>query len=572
MSMTIDNLHIRGTAAYEAAHFHGLWVRAKKRLADERSARADELRRATCLHRDRLNGLERSLLKEFEERLNSKITELKGKFRNQIEAYQERIAELESELRLFRDEVKGRGNKENLNFSGDRVHPRSKRKKGGKKPGTPGGRLLHDELSAVDDEVTLEEDQRLCQICSLPYELIDSSEDSEVVEWQYRLVRIRRRRRKYHRSCQCPGSPPILTAPAVPRAMPQSKYGDEFWIEVLVNKYAYQIPTEMTCELLAGHGLVGVRPQTLSAGIERIASLLEPLSEAIEAHNLEPSLNQADESSIPVFVDGSHREYFYEYTTVDTVVCKHTASRCGSEIADYLRPGNTKHLVSDRHSLYKSSAVKALESLVICFCWVHVRRDFIKIGRYQRGHRTWAMGYLRIIRRLFRLNRQRCKALDKGNDQRFLQCDGRLHEKLEDLRQSAEKELAVDNLVGVRRKPLKSLLKHWSGLLVFADHPEVPMDNNRPERNWRDLARFRRNCYGVFSDKFARVTAQLMTVMMTLKINRIALVPYLQEYFKACAEAGGQAPASLDGLLPWALSAEIEQRVCRQTSAFEDTS
>ncbi len=216
--------------------------------------------------------------------------------------------------------------------------------------------------------------------------------------------------------------------------------------------------------------------------------------------------------------------------------------------------------------------MKALESLVVCFCWVHVRRDFIKIGRYQRGHRTWAMGYLRIIRRLFGLNRQRCKALDKGNGQRFSQCDRQLREKLEQLRQSTEKDLAVENVVAVRRKPLKSLLKHWSGLLVFVDHPEVPMDNNRPERNWRDLARFRRNCYGVFSDKFARVTALLMTVMMTLKINRIALVPYLQEYFKACAEAGGQAPASLDGLLPWALSAEIEQRVRRQTSAFEDTS
>ena len=354
--------------------------------------------------------------------------------------------------------------------------------------------------------------------------------------------------------------------------MPRSKYSDQFWIEVLVNKYAYQIPTEVTCELLAGHGLLGIRAQTLCAGTERAASLLEALSEAIEVHNLEPSLNQADESSISVFVDGSHREYFYQYTTVDTVVCKHTASRCGNDIADYLRSGNTKHLVVDRHSLYKSSAVKALESLVICFCWVHVRRDFIKIGRYQRGHRTWAMGYLRIIRRLFRLNRQRCKALAKGKDQGFFQCDRQLREKLEQLRQSAEKELAVENLVEVRRKPLKSLLKHWSGLTVFVDHPDVPMDNNRPERNWRDLARFRRNCYGVFSGKFARVTAQLLTVMMTLKINGIALVPYLQEYFKACAEAGGQAPASLDGLLPWALSAEIEQRVRRQTAAFEDTS
>lgn len=570
--MVMNKLNIRGTVGYKAARFHGLWERGKKRLADERAAHAEELKRIACQHRDQLNELERSLRKEFDERLSRKLTELKGTFCNQISTYQKRISELESELGLFRDKVSGAGNKEGLDFSDDRVQKRKRRKKGGKKGGAKGGRVIHDELPAIDDEVELPENQRRCRDCGLLYEPMNVSEDSEIVDWEYRLVRIRRRRHKYNRSCQCPDSPLILTAPSEPRAMPRSKYSDRFWIEVLVNKYAYQIPTEVTCELLAGHGLLGVRPQTLSAGIERIASLLEPLSEAIEAHNLVPSLNQADESSISVFVDGSHREYFYQYTTIDTVVCKHTASRCGDEIADYLRAGNTRRLVSDRHSLYKSSAVKALDNLVICFCWVHVRRDFVKIGRYQRGHRTWAIGYLRIIRRLFRVNRHRCKELAKGNNQRFSQYDVQLRQILEELRQSAEKELAVENLVAVRCKPLKSLLKHWSGLIVFVDHPEVPMDNNRPERNWRDLARFRRNCYGVFSDKFARVTAQLMTVMMTLKVNRIALVPYLREYFKACAEAGGRAPASLEGLLPWALSAELEQRVGRQTSAFEDTS
>ena len=275
--------------------------------------------------------------------------------------------------------------------------------------------------------------------------------------------------------------------------MAHSKYGDQFWIEFLVNKYAYQIPTDVTCELLAGHGFLGVRPQTLSAGSQRACLLFEPLIAAIQEHNLESPLNQVDESSIAVFVDGSHREYFYQYTTVDTVVYKHTASRRGREIADYLVSSDTKYVVSDRHSLYKCVAVKALERLVICFCWVHVRRYFIKIGRYQRGHRTWAMGYLRILRRLFRLNRQRCKALNKRNNQRFSKWDIQLREQLDQLRQSAEKELTAESLAGVRRKPLKSLLKHWSGLTVFVDHPEVPMDNNRPERNWRDLARFRRN-------------------------------------------------------------------------------
>ena len=78
MSLVTNHLNIRGTVEYESAHFRGLWLRGKKRLADERTAHAEELRRAACQHRDELYELEQSLLKEFEERLNSQLTDLKG--------------------------------------------------------------------------------------------------------------------------------------------------------------------------------------------------------------------------------------------------------------------------------------------------------------------------------------------------------------------------------------------------------------------------------------------------------------------------------------------------------------
>jgi len=33
---------------------------------------------------------------------------------------------------------------------------------------------------------------------------------------------------------------------------------------------------------------------------------------------------------------------------------------------------------------------------------------------------------------------------------------------------------------------LQSLLEHWSGLTLFVEHPEVPMDNNRGENSIRN--------------------------------------------------------------------------------------
>ena len=69
--MVTDKLNIRGTVGYQAAHFRGLWERAKRRLADERLAHTDELRRVSSLHRRQLDEQEKLLVKQFEEKLNS---------------------------------------------------------------------------------------------------------------------------------------------------------------------------------------------------------------------------------------------------------------------------------------------------------------------------------------------------------------------------------------------------------------------------------------------------------------------------------------------------------------------
>ena len=46
-----------------------------------------------------------------------------------------------------------------------------------------------------------------------------------------------------------------------------------------------------------------------------------------------------------------------------------------------------------------------------------------------------------------------------------------------------EAELAAPDLHPVPRKVLESLGNHWTGLTVFVEHPEVPMDNNTAERS-----------------------------------------------------------------------------------------
>src|SRR6202162_4191757 len=83
--------------------------------------------------------------------------------------------------------------------------------------------------------------------------------------------------------------------------------------------------------------------------------------------------------------------------------------------------------------------------------------------------------------------------------------------RLEMAQQSAQ-ELAQNHPSRLRHNVLGSLHTHWPGLTLFADHPQIPMDNNGAERAIRPGALGRKNYY----DSASRWSAQLLAMMLTL--------------------------------------------------------
>ena len=45
--------------------------------------------------------------------------------------------------------------------------------------------------------------------------------------------------------------------------------------------------------------------------------------------------------------------------------------------------------------------------LILVFCWAHVRRDFVRVGKGYPELKEWALTWLRQIRELYRLHRER---------------------------------------------------------------------------------------------------------------------------------------------------------------------
>ena len=121
------------------------------------------------------------------------------------------------------------------------------------------------------------------------------------------------------------------------------------------------------------------------------------------------------------------------------------------------------------------------------------------------------------------------------------------------MEQQREDELAQPELHPARRKVLESLRKHWAGLTVFVDHPEVPMDNNTAERSERGPVVGRKNYYGSGAVWSGRLAAMLFSLFQTLALWGLNPRLWLTAYLTACAEAGGRAPREPEALLPWNL-------------------
>ena len=397
-----------------------------------------------------------------------------------------------------------------------------------------------------------------------------STEAKQIKVRAYRRVIHRRR---YQRTCNCNGTL-TLTAPPTPKLIPKGRYGISVWVEVILDKYFSFRPTE---RLLASWRLLGLdlAPGTVTDGLQRLEVLLRPIYEALQERNRQGDLHQADETRWPVFIIVEGKEgygwWLWVYLSEDTVVFLLNPSRGHTVPENHFRAESRGVLVVDRFSAYKAMSWVKDGVLVLAFCWAHVRRDFVRVGKGWPELETWALEWLRRIRTLYRLNRRRLAA--KRDSAEFKEADGCLRQAVAQMKKQMETELARTDLATPCRKVLESLQEHWVGLTLFVDDPRIPMDNNASERRGRGPALARKNFYGSGSDWSGELAATAFSIFATLSMEKLNPRNWLRWYFKQCAAAGGQVPADIQRFLPWNLTEETKKELSdHQLPEEDDTS
>ena len=402
------------------------------------------------------------------------------------------------------------------------------------------------------------EESLVCPICGKPAAMMSDTEDSEVLEIDVRAHRRRIRRRRYRATCDCDPARRTLTAPPPPKLIPKGNYGISIWVHVLLDKYSSYRPTERLLGQLEQYDL-DLPAGTVNDGLQRIEPMLQSDLRGVAASGIGRANSIRPTKPVGWFLcfwtgKKGYGWWLWVILGADTVIYLLAPSR-GHEVPEsHFGPEASGVLEVDRYSGYKAMAQVKSGLMVLAFCWAHVRRDFVGVGKSWSELTPWALSWLRRIRHLYQVNRERLR--HPLGSAKFQEQDALLRQAVEAMRAEAVEELSDPKLRQPCRKVLESLQEHWTGLVRFVDDPRIPMDNNASERAGRGPAVARKNFYGSGSLWSGRLAAAMFSLLATLAHWKLNPRRWLTWYLESCAAAGGKAPEDIQPFLPWNLSDE----------------
>ena len=499
--------------------------------------------------------------KSQHERAVQREQRLHGALRAQHQQAEQREAALRSQLQLAQAKIRdlqqrmyGRKSERRWSVEGTLHTAADSSRRRGQQRGAPGhGRVRLEHLPCIEE--TIELDWPQCPACGEPLHEFPGTDDSEVLEIDVKAYRRVIRRRRYRCGCGCGVVPGIVTAPAPPRLIERGKFGISVWVTVLLDKFLYGCPSHRLLHELANYGLP-MSAGTLAGGLQALAPLFVPLNEALRQKLRSEAHWHADETRWEVFVEVEgklgHRWYLWVFQSRSVVHYVLDESRSSRVVEDELAGVEQGHLSCDRHGAYKKHA-RQHPGIVLAFCWVHQRRDWLMLGNDHPELKAYAMQWVEQIGQLYQLHGSRAAApLDSCQ---YVGLDAQLRRVVHGMAEQRDAALADTSTHRAARKVLQSMKNHWAGLTVFVEQPWLALDNNAAERAIRPAVVGRKNFYGSGSQWSGQLAAMMYSVLMTAKLWGLNARSWLSQYLHACADNGNRAPEDLTPFLPWVMDA-----------------
>ena len=453
--------------------------------------------------------------------------------RRQIEAQllelKEKVFESEGKYFRVRSKLYGPSSERSPRPDGGRPPARGGRRPRSSAPRLPSERYPNAEI--IEKHVTAEVPPT-CEACGAGMAdsgMTETSEYLTVIPKRYLIVR--QHRHKY-RCGHCHGG--IVTTPSIPRLVPGSSYSDELIVDATLSKYCDLLPMERYTQMAARQGFGGLPPQSLIAASIRLAEIFQPLYERLRRETLATRVLLADETPHRM-LEGDERQRWYLWGflsggTSCFYECHDT--RSGEVAAHVLAASSLEVLLTDVYSGYKRAvretnelrtrAGNELKAIEMAFCNSHARRGFVLD---EKAETSDAQRMIDAYKAIYRLEAAlKGLARDAVYEQRqtmkpyFLAT--RAHAAAVDSRYSDKGGLG---------KAFNYFLTNYSGLTLFLDNPDVPIDNNAAERILRAPVVGRKTWYGTHSRDGALAAAVHFSLVQSCRLVGLNPRTYYRE-------------------------------------------
>jgi transposase len=313
----------------------------------------------------------------------------------------------------------------------------------------------------------------------------------------------------------------------LPYKIESSHFGPRLTALIAVLAGHYRLSQKSIQQLLSDVFSVQMALGSISAQEQRVSEAIAPAVEEARREILKTAVVHGDETS---WRETKQKGWLWVLASASLAVFVIRKSR-GADVARELLAGFRGILVSDRWGAY--AWVDAARRQL---CWAHLIRDFLSFADHGEPAQRLSRALLRQQRRMFRQWRR--------------VRDGTLaHSEFERLMRPVERRILArldeGTLLPVRKvaRQCRRILKLKAALFTFVHHPGVLPTNNHAEQTIRHGVIWRKTSFGTDSDKGSRFVERMLTVVMSLRLQKRNVLDWVTAAYQAKLDAAN--PPSL---------------------------
>jgi transposase len=395
--------------------------------------------------------------------------------------------------------------------------PIPERKKKGSRSKPPGRKPLPPDLERVPAYNGVPAEMRRCPVCGLDMRQMGhtSCEYLDVIPAKVVVVH------RIDEAVKCPVDGTIVAAPAPARIVEKGVLGDRLIIEATADKFLEHQPIERQSVRFARSG-VDIAPQTLGRAVCAHLDLLKPLAQTIYDKTRAPGLLGTDSTGIPVLdpssAGGIRTGAMWAWTNALWVSFFYSPSGDSNSVRRFLgEPEDENAEPTGR----VAREVQADGTNILSFieraggtrpgCWAHARRGLVLCAR--SGDHV-ALAGVKLMARLFAIERA-SKDAGENAEQRLARRIENSQVVVEAIRVWIDEQLALTPPKTSFGSALGYMKRQWRRLILFLGNGNIPLTNNRRERELRKLVLGRRNWLFVWKDIGGERTASVLTILAT---------------------------------------------------------